>query len=393
MHLPDRALQGSEEEAATNKYTESNIELARKSAQEVEIDHLLAEEFSCDPTFVERFLLACHPPVHCPGLRVISTVPEPRLGGEGFGDLLIEADANGLRVALLIEDKVTASPASRQAERYSRHADRMRNQGWDRVWSILAAPAAYSRERTKFAASIDLETVAELLQSPDPVRLEYRRGIIGRALKKRAQQGVQIPDTILHQMKAEYVDWMTSWCAAEGLALSFPPLRNSYYDGDSWVEPIRHSHFPAHVWLRHRLWTTVKERVGQVDLIANPADSAERKRFQNSRPSGAIATPFSKGKGAQVSIRLPEMRQATGFDSKIALEAARAMSVLVHWYFGEMGETDNRLSSVPEVDYRCSLPRRPEFRRPSASGICPTKTCGLSRSDVLMLVFGRPDDR
>jgi len=30
----------------------------RKSAQEVEIDHLLAEEFNCDPSFEERFLKA-----------------------------------------------------------------------------------------------------------------------------------------------------------------------------------------------------------------------------------------------------------------------------------------------------------------------------------------------
>jgi hypothetical protein len=40
----------------------------RKSAQDVEIDHLLAEEFFCDPSFADRFMLFCG--LSCPGFRV-----------------------------------------------------------------------------------------------------------------------------------------------------------------------------------------------------------------------------------------------------------------------------------------------------------------------------------
>lgn len=314
---------------------EGGVEVLRKSAQEVQIDHLLAEEFSCDPSFVGRFLLACRPRIFCPGFRVLAAVPEPSLGGEGFGDLLIDGKVDELRVALLIEDKIAAGPGIRQAARYSAHAERMRSLGWDRVWCILAAPAAYRGERESYDTSINLETVAELLRSPDPVRLDYRRAIIGRALSKRAESGVKIPDIALHRMKADYLSFVAEWSKTEGLALSFPPLRDSYYDGDSWIDQIRHPRLPAHVWLRHRLWMSLKQPAGQVDLIAKPADAAESKRFREEAPDGTVADSYSKGTGVQVSFRVPEMRQASGFNAEIASEACRAMRALVHWYLGE----------------------------------------------------------
>ena len=57
--------------------------------------------------------------------------PEPSLGGEGYGDLLVAADMDGKRIALLIEDKITAAAATRQAERNSAFAKFMLENGWD----------------------------------------------------------------------------------------------------------------------------------------------------------------------------------------------------------------------------------------------------------------------
>ena len=58
----------------------------RKASQEVEIDQLLAEEFECDPGFAERFANACG--LRFTTLEVESAVPEPSLGGDGYGDPL-----------------------------------------------------------------------------------------------------------------------------------------------------------------------------------------------------------------------------------------------------------------------------------------------------------------
>lgn len=305
--------------------------LLRKSAQEVEIDHLLAEELACDPAFVGRFLEACGLP--CDGLTVTGTTAEPSFGGDGFGDLLVEgATPEGLKVALLVEDKITAGPAVRQAERYAAFANLLRGLGFDRVWTILVAPASYRGERDRYDAFVSLETLAKLIASPDPARTTYRRAVIERALEKKASTGVQVPDPALHRLKAAYLDFAAVWCAREGLALAFPALRQSYYDGDGWVEGITHPALPSEVKLRHRFWTTSKEACGLVDLIVVPASQEDRRVIADHALEGARVAPYSKGKGLQVSLPVPELRQRAGFDERIAAQALAAMRKLVAWH-------------------------------------------------------------
>ena len=58
--------------------------MPRKSAKETEIDHLLAEEFHCDPVFSACFAAACG--LEFDSFQVIDVVPEPSLEGDGYGD-------------------------------------------------------------------------------------------------------------------------------------------------------------------------------------------------------------------------------------------------------------------------------------------------------------------
>lgn len=309
-------------------------EFVRESAQEKEIENLLAEEFCCDSSFGRRFLAAAKRPID--GFETLSALPQPSLGGGGRGDLLVEGIASGERIGLLVEIKITAGAPPRQAARYKAHAERMRGQGWDRVLTVLAAPHAYKGEGNLYDSRVDLEAVAALLHSPDPVRQTYRRGIIDRALTKHATTGVQVPDPALHRLKAEYIDFVTQWCAANEIELSLPPLRESYAAEDSWFEHIRHPRLPKHIELRHRLWLSVSGGPGQVDLIARIADDAERARFRETAPEGASVATFGNTKaGEQVSLLVPALRQATGFDPAAATEACQAMRRLVEWYLGE----------------------------------------------------------
>lgn len=302
----------------------------RKSSQEIEIDHLLAEEFSCDPSFAERFASACG--LSCSGFQVSAAIAEPSLGGEGFGDLLVDGTARGLKVAFLVEDKITAAPAVRQAERYAAHANWLRGRGWDRVWTILVAPASYRGERAGYDANVDLETIASIMSSPDPVRLAYRRAIIERALAKKITAGVRVPDVALYELKAAYFRYASGWLARENLDLQFPTLRESYYEGDSWIVPIRSTKLPDRVMLRHRLWTSTKAECGLVDLIVSPATMVEGNRLRQCHPAGSYLELYSNGKGVQVSFPVPELRQKTGFDPSIATKAFQSMRTLMEWY-------------------------------------------------------------
>ncbi|SIS84644.1 hypothetical protein [Phaeovulum vinaykumarii] len=319
-------------------------EIPRKSAQEVEIDRLLEEEFLCDQGFAGRFLEACGLPE--PGFAVETALHEPSLGGAGFGDLLVTGRTQDTRVALLIEDKITAAAPPRQAARYAEHAARMRAEGWDRVHTILVAPAAWPGDPSAtYDARLDLERLAGLLRAADPRRLTHRRAVIARALGKTTQTGVKVHDPRLHALRAAYLEFAASHCAQLGLAFTFPALRPECYDGDSWIYPITHPALPDGVVLRHRLWTTQRLPAGQVDLIARQADPATRARFvaadRNAGDlAGAELAPFSKGRGGQLSLRVPEMRQATGFDPEIGRRACAAMRVLLAWYIKGAGAAD-----------------------------------------------------
>ncbi|WP_316015187.1 hypothetical protein [Roseobacter sp. HKCCA0434] len=302
----------------------------RKSAQEVEIDHLLAEEFCCDRDFARRFLDACGSDDDV--FHVEEAIAEPSLGGEGFGDLLVTGTGrDGMRRALLVENKIGAAAGHRQAERYSDHADRMRAEGWA-VETVLVAPASYRGERDAFDLSADLEAVSDAMRNPDDRRLAWRRGIIARALQKKATGGVRIPDAAVHALKKAYLAHMAELCARRGEPFAFPALAAEYYDGDSWVWRIRHADLREGIELRHRLWTTLKDPAGAVDLIVRDPSDAERHLFREEPPEGATHAPFSKGRGDLVSIRLPEMRAADGFDPAIGDAAFEAMVELTKWY-------------------------------------------------------------
>lgn len=306
----------------------------RKPSREAEIDYLLAEEFECDPAFAARFAAACG--LRFEKLKIVSALLWPSLGDDGFGDLLVEVELDGRRAALLVEDKINAGPAARQAERYRDHAERMRNEGYDCVRTVLVAPGAYRGERDGYDASIDLEQVADLLSSPDPRRLEYRREIIARALKKQRSTGVQSPDHALHALRSDYLNWARDRCAGEERPYEFPPLREAYDHTNSWIEKIRHPEFPENVWIRHRLWESrVENTTGLVDLVISPAPEAMRERLRSSASItlGDEAVVEEHGKhGIKVSLRVPRMTQSTGFRQDVAEHAFAAIGRLTEWY-------------------------------------------------------------
>lgn len=304
----------------------SEPQFLRKTAQEVEIDRLLAEEFACDPGFCTRFLAACG--IEAPGFRVDSVVAEPSLGGQGFGDLLVAGQAGMGRVALLIEDKVTAGAAPRQAERYARHAVRLRADGWDGVWTVLVAPARYRGERAAYDATLSIEQLAGLLENPDPARLAFRRGILLRAVEKAASSGVKVADTAVHAFKRHHLDALSRLAAERGLPLGLPGLRAEYYDNDSWIENIRSAGLPPDAVLRHRCWLSAQPVPGMVDLIIRRTGGDMAARLQAQAPPGATVSGFSKGKGWQLSVPVPEMRPGRPYDMNAAAVVVEAICTL-----------------------------------------------------------------
>lgn len=193
----------------------------------------------------------------------------------------------------------------------------------------MVAPASYRGERSAFDASLDLEVVRTLVTSLDPVRQAYRRGVIDRALAKRASTGVKIPDATLHDLRKAYLDHARAWSEAQGAGLQFPDLKDAYYDGDSWIVPIRSPSLPPTAWLQHRMWTSTAAASGSVDLILSPVAPTEEARLRRLEAQGCRLDVYSRSKGLQASLAVPEMRQGRGLDEVVLSYALQAMVDLV----------------------------------------------------------------
>ena len=88
--------------------------------------------------------------------------------------------------------------------------------------TVLVAPRSYHGERDGYEVKVDLEAVMEMLRSPDRRRLAWRRGIIERALRKKASTGVRNPDDALHLLHSDYRQWAKERCTASNRPLPVP---------------------------------------------------------------------------------------------------------------------------------------------------------------------------
>ena len=313
-------------------------EIPRKASQEVEIDHLLAEEFCCDPDFLSRFLAAAKLPA-IEG-QVVDAIAEPKLE-EGYGDLRVEIENDaGIQSTLLIEDKIDAGPATRQAERYATHAEELREEGRVDVYCILVAPNSYIGESDDYDAKVTLEDLVGMIQSPDVKRQDWRRKIVQRAIRKKRERASN-PDPKMDDLRSEYRELAEKWFKAKNLLITIPSSPSA--GGNSWVFP-EHEGLPDHVELRHQLWTTYKAKCGTVDLIIKSSNETERRLCKQKLPKDAIFSMYPErprvtqagDKGIKIFIQVPEMRQEGGFSEDVGTKALEAMVQLCEWYLEEI---------------------------------------------------------
>ena len=75
------------------------------------------------------------------------------------------------------------------------------------------------------------------------------------------------------------------------------------------------------------------ETAGMVDLVISPASADYRQLLESTAPKEAIVGPYgTKEQGVLVSIRVPEMRQSTGFSETAATKAFGAMDRLSGYF-------------------------------------------------------------
>ena len=180
----------------------------------------------------------------------------------GESDLiaLYQSD-DGLRFALMIEDKVDAPLQPDQAARYRLRADREVKAGVYSAYAVvLSAPAFYLANCTRccdFDATVSFEDMAAFVRENEPSRrADYRATFLETAARRRSNNWVREVDT------ATEAFWEAAYLIA---TREFPILemkRLRVTKGATWIN-FRPADMPT---LPKRIYVSVKGDRGQMDL-------------------------------------------------------------------------------------------------------------------------------
>ncbi len=223
-----------------------------RSIQEFWMDFLLEEEFSVTADFTPNFLTACDPAFK---YRSTDKVAHSVSDKYGEADLVVILSAvrepnHSERLALLIEDKITAGFQPQQAERYRNRGIAGKDAGlWDSFLTVLVAPQAYIPIAHGFDAAVPFERIKDWVCPSDPTRGEFTLRRIDEAISKKNATGVQVVDAEMTAFRAAYYDYLQSFNAREGTDFAMRPPKDTYY-GDSWFI-FKSNSLPSWSEIRH----------------------------------------------------------------------------------------------------------------------------------------------
>jgi hypothetical protein len=294
-----------------------------RSIQEFRIDFLLEEEFACDLALVQQL-------VGLSGLegtalrveRIIHSLHDRH--GEADLVAIIDIEAGGVtrRVALLIENKISAGAQPNQARRYRDRGKEGLGKSWDDFKTILIAPAAYSGEKAFFDRFVPLEQISQWLCPDDPVRAAFRKAKIQEAIEKRSAAGVQIVDTAMTDFRAAYYEYLMAFNAGNGTDFTMRQPGPTY-DGDTWFS-LNSISLPPQCRIRHRSRTTIKARTGVVDItfLETSVDRLEPLRHLL-EPSMSILSSGRRRQHASIEVNVSEINEKNGFEhEKLKIQQA-----------------------------------------------------------------------
>lgn len=283
--------------------------MAVERKYERDIDLLLAEEFSVNPTFAQWFLKETK--FAGRSSAAVADVFVSRADTLGESDLVVLFSDDDGAFAILVEDKVDAGLQPDQAVRYRQRADREVAAGFcDEYAIVLCAPHHYISERADLAGFdvlLSLERIAEALRQEDSARSQYRASFLETASTRRINNWARREDEVTDRFWAAAYDMAT----AEFPILEMKPLRMT--KDSTWIN-LRPADMPT---MPKRVYIFLKGDRGQVDLTFSNTDAAQ---FH------PLATPLLEQgmsivkTSASAAIRL----QVEGFRTSESIDAGMA---------------------------------------------------------------------
>lgn len=303
-----------------------------QSVDERDIDFVLLEEFHSEPEFVHWFVrkVGGNPASDIEFIGAWHSISDPTLGES---DVTLVVAADGIRMGILIENKVDAPAQPDQAGRYFARGDVSQLAGeWERCVSCIVAPVKYlekDREAAKYNARVSYEEVHEWLRAntPDSKRRQFRLNVIAAAIEQNRRGRAKHSD---ERVAAFFRDY---WQFAQQ---EFPELQMRKNEdaaaNNTWPEFV-----PAHLKEKHRATSLIhKLNSDCVDLQFGGLQSILPKLIETNRELLVDGVKFvPRGdKAAALTITAPAMVVTEPFAAQIsqareALKAAYKLSVLL----------------------------------------------------------------
>ena len=274
--------------------------------EERHIDFLLEEEFASNRDFLDFFVAAAtascvgkedrripspREEAHCRAVRSVTTTA-------GESDVLVvyqSADEPSLRVAVLIEDKISATFQNEQAARYVERGRAGVGTIWDVFWTCLVAPQKYASGLAGFDARVSLESVHAFFHKVGGPRSSFKAGVIERALNDARTVGVRKVDLVMTRFRAFYAERAERRFAGSGL--HWEPARDAWWS-DYWFW-FRGGPLPQSTVLVH------KATAGTVQLSfrnTNAQDLAEA-LGRAAEQSGITVVQTGKSAALQIDVQ------------------------------------------------------------------------------------------
>jgi hypothetical protein len=337
--------------------------------EERHIDFILEEEFATSPAFLDFFVKTANAstdgtrresaddprrpllPSDEPTCRAIRSVTT----SAGESDVLVtyeSASETVPRVALLIEDKISAVFQGKQAERYVERGQNGIPKEWDAFWTCLVAPAKYRRGLEGFDARVSLESIRDFFKAAKDTRSQFKAHVIEQALSDFSATGIKKVDPIMTAFRAFYASRAYKYFDDTGIHPD--AARDAWFD-DTWFH-FRSETLPRNSQIIHKAKAGVVQLPFEkipVDVLSKAFDIVRKESIP-----GFEIRPVQTHTSSSLQIDVPPVTTFTDPSASEALlrDAFCAVDILVSLWRENRGILEQELKLEPKPFIRSTEP-------------------------------------
>lgn len=229
------------------------VECFFREVTERDMDMLFLEEFACSEKFLQIFTDKIQI-TNAEALSLYSSKTDPSLGES---DITVIVEADGMKIGLLIENKIDAPAMPEQAERYFKRGNEgIAHDDYNAFYVFIVAPEKYlchNQEAPNYTYQIKYEDILKYFEEVDDSRANFKIQQIRQAIDKQKKSYQVKVDPAVTEFWSKYAGYQKK---------HFPDLYFIYKGGEKGTNAT----WPRFRTVMDKLHINHKTERGYVDL-------------------------------------------------------------------------------------------------------------------------------